>query len=74
MKRKPVAKLARSGAPKKSIFGCMSGKIWQTGDIEAPVLPPISEWDMVKYRWAAQFGPERKPPTGRGSRRAGRKS
>ena len=74
MKRKPVAKVLSSGVPKKSIFGCMAGKIWQVGDIEAPVLAPITEWDMVKYRWAAQFGRERKRPTEGGSRRASRKS
>jgi len=61
MKRKPVAKRARSGTPKQSIFGCMAGKIWQAGDIESTsVFPPFEQWDIVTGRdWAAR--PELRP-------------
>jgi prevent-host-death family protein len=68
-KGKPVAKLVPADEPKKSIFGCMADKMQIIGDIEGPVLPPIAEWDMVKYPWAAHFGPERKRRTTRRSRR-----
>jgi prevent-host-death family protein len=57
-KGKPVAKLVPADEPKKDIFGCMADKIRIIGDVEAPVLPPIGEWDMVKYPWAARLGPE----------------
>ena len=59
-KGKPVAKLVPADEPRKSIFGCMEGKIQAIGDIESPILPPIEEWDMMKYPWAARFGRERK--------------
>ncbi len=69
-KGKPVAKLVPPDEPKKDIFGCMADKIQIIGDVEAPVLPPIDEWDMMKYPWAARFGPERKKPRRRRRGRA----
>ena len=68
-KGKPVAKLVPADEPPKSIFGCMAGKIQVIGDIESPVVPPIGEWDMTKYPWAARFGPERKKPVKRSTPR-----
>ena len=60
-KGKPVAKLVPADEPKKSIFGYMADRIQIVGDIEnTSVFPPLEEWDMVKYPWAAQLGPDRR--------------
>jgi prevent-host-death family protein len=58
-KGKPVAKLVPADEP-RDIFGCMADKFKIVGDIEAPVLPPLDEWDVVRGRdWLTR--PEPRP-------------
>ncbi|PYO20611.1 MAG: type II toxin-antitoxin system prevent-host-death family antitoxin [Candidatus Rokuibacteriota bacterium] len=57
-KGKPVAKLVPPDEPRKDVFGCMAGTIKILGDVEAPVLPPIDEWDIAGgIDWAARPEP-----------------
>lgn len=63
---KPVAKLVPvERKPKDSIFGCLRGQAWQTGDIVSPVAPPeawevLKEWDQLNAP-----GPRRKSRGGK---------
>jgi len=47
-KGKPVARLTRAERPRgEDIFGCLSGIVHITGDIEAPVVP-FSKWEQAR--------------------------
>ena len=61
-KGKPVAKLVPADEPKKSLFGCMAGKIRIMGDVESTsVFPPIEQWDIATGRdWATRPEPRRR--------------
>jgi prevent-host-death family protein len=46
-KGRPVAKLVPAQAPSSELFGCLSGVIKITGDIESPVAP-LEVWKALR--------------------------
>jgi prevent-host-death family protein len=46
-KGRPVAKLVPAQAPPDELFGCLSGVVKITGDIESPVAP-LEAWEVVR--------------------------